>query len=356
MSKIKVAIIGCGCIAENAHIPSYMRCEDAEIKYFCDIIIEKAQRFVDQYGIGEAIEDYHVALNDPEIDAISVCTPNLMHSVITIDALRAGKHVLCEKPAARVLSEALKMQKVQHETGKVLNIGVVCRFHAAVNEVRRRIMAGELGEVYHVFVSFRDHRSIPGIGGDFTTKAVSGGGVLIDWGVHRIDQVMYCLGDPDPVSVSASAYSKLGCDIKNYKYREMWSEDTKNLDGTYDVDDYISAFIRTKSADITLEGSWAQNIDKVEQYLDFLGTKAGIRLKYCGDFTIYGVRDGEFYEETPELPYVAMFDEEINAFVRCCKTGEVERSHIDTAIKTAKIMQAIYDSSDAKREVVFEEE
>ena len=355
MSKIKVAIIGCGCIAESAHIPSYMRCEDAEIKYFCDIIPEKAQRFVDQYGIGEVIEDYHVALNDPEIDAISVCTPNLMHSVITIDALRAGKHVLCEKPAARVLSEALEMQKVQHETGKVLNIGVVCRFHAAVNEVRRRIQAGELGEVYHVFVSFRDHRSIPGIGGDFTTKAVSGGGALIDWGVHRIDQVMYCLDDPDPISVSASAYSKLGCDIKNYKYREMWSENTKNLEGTYDVDDYVSAFIRTKSADITLEGSWAQNIDKVEQYLDFLGTKAGIRLNYCGNFTIYGVRDGEFYEETPEIPWAAMFDEEINAFVRCCQSGEMERASIDKAIKTAKIMQAIYDSSETKREVVFED-
>lgn len=353
MSKIKVAVIGCGCIAESAHIPAYMKCEDAEIKYFCDIIIEKAQRFVDQYGIGEAIEDYHVALNDPEIEAISVCTPNLMHSIITIDALRAGKHVLCEKPAARVLSEALEMQKVQHETGKVLNIGVVCRFNSAVNEVRRRILAGELGEVYHVFVSFREHRSIPGLGGAFTTKAIAGGGVLIDWGVHRIDQVMYMLGDPEPVSVSASAYSKLGCEMENYKYRYMWSENTKDLNGTFDVDDYVTAFIRTEGADITLEGSWAQNIDKDEQFLDFLGTKAGIRLNYCGNFKIYGVRDGEFYEEEPEFENKPMFEEEINAFIRCCKTGERERSHIDSAINTAKIMQAIYDSSDSKREIVF---
>ncbi len=353
MAKLKVGIIGCGCIAGSAHIPSYMCCEDVEIKYFCDIIIEKAQRFVDQYNCGVAVEDYHEVINDPEVDAISVCTPNLMHSVITIDALRAGKHVLCEKPAARILSEALEMQQVQHETGKVLNIGVVCRFNSAVNEVRRRIMNGELGEVYHVFISFRDHRSIPGLGGAFTTKAISGGGVLIDWGVHRIDQVMYCLGDPDPVSVSASAYSKLGRDMADYKYRSMWSEDTKDLNGIYDVDDYVSAFIRTKGPDITLEGAWAQNIEEVEQHLDFLGTKAGIRLEYCGKYKMYGVRDGEFYAEEPEFEDKPMFIEEIKAFVRCCQTGETERSHIDTAIKTAQIMQAIYDSSEQKREIVF---
>ncbi len=110
MNKVKVAVIGCGCIAESAHISCYMNCENAEIKYFCDIIPEKAQRFVDKYGIGQVIEDYHVVLNDHEVEAVSVCTPNLMHSIITIDALRAGKHVLCEKPAARIYDEALQMQ------------------------------------------------------------------------------------------------------------------------------------------------------------------------------------------------------------------------------------------------------
>ena len=155
MSKIKVAVIGCGCIARSAHIPCYMEAQDAEIKYFCDIIPEKAQSCVDEYGCGAAITDYKIALQDPEVEAVSVCTPNLMHSVISIDAMRAGKHVLCEKPAARIYSEALEMQKVQRETGKVLNIGVVCRFHEAVNQVRQKILDGELGEVYHVFINFR---------------------------------------------------------------------------------------------------------------------------------------------------------------------------------------------------------
>ena len=138
MEKVKVGVIGCGCIANAAHIPSYMKCDDAEIKYFCDIVKSKAEKAVEEYKCGSAIDDYRIILNDPEIDAVSVCTPNLMHKTIAIDALRAGKHVLCEKPAARIYSEALEMQKVQHETGKILNIGVVNRFATSVNEVRRR--------------------------------------------------------------------------------------------------------------------------------------------------------------------------------------------------------------------------
>ena len=252
MSKLKIAVIGCGNIATAAHIPSYLQLpEECEIKYFCDIIKEKADKCVERYGCGIAIEDYRDAINDPEIDAISVCTPNLMHKQISIEAMEAGKDVLCEKPTARIYSEALEMQEAQHRTGRVLSIGVVCRFHKAVEEVRRRILAGELGEVYHVFINFREHRSIPGIGGDFTKKEVAGGGVLIDWGVHRIDQVMYCLGDPDAVSVSAAAFSKLGCDIENYKYRYMWSEDTRDVNGTYDVDDSVTAIIRTRSCDLS---------------------------------------------------------------------------------------------------------
>ena len=353
MSTIKIAVIGCGCIARSAHIPCYMAAQDVEIKYFCDMIPEKAQACVEEQGCGIAITDYHVALEDPEIDAISVCTPNQMHSVISIDAMRAGKHVLCEKPAARIYSEALEMQKVQKETGKVLNIGVVCRFHEAVNQVRQRILDGELGEVYHVFINFRSHRSIPGIGGAFTTKSISGGGVLIDWGVHRLDQVLYCVGDPDPISVTGAAYSKLGKDIPNYVYRSMWSENTRDINGTYDVEDSVSAFIRTTGPVITMEGAWAQNIEEEEQYLDFIGTKAGIRLQYCGNYKVYGTRNGELFAEDVEIPEINMYQREIDAFLHCIRTGERERSHIDHAIKTSKIMQGIYDSSAGGKEIVF---
>ena len=113
---MKVAVIGCGTIANSAHIPSYMNNPKVEIKYFCDILPHKAQAAVEKYGCGTAITDYHVALNDPEIAAVSVCTPNNMHATIAIDAMRAGKDVLSEKPAARTYKEAEEMLKIIFDT------------------------------------------------------------------------------------------------------------------------------------------------------------------------------------------------------------------------------------------------
>ena len=351
MSKIKVAIIGCGTIANSAHIPAYLANGDAEIKYFCDILPEKAKKAVEKYGCGIAVTDYKEILADDEVEAISVCTPNKMHSIITIDCLKAGKNVLCEKPAARIFSEAKAMQDAQHESGKVLNIGVVNRFNPAVNKLREMIQNGDLGEIYHVYACFRSQRSIPGLGGAFTTKEIAGGGVLIDWGVHYLDIVMYCTGDPTPKTVSAKAFSKLGVDMKNYVYEGMWAEDTKDLNGTYDVDDFVTGFVRTDGPTITFNGAWAQNIGVAESYIDFIGTKAGARLNYGGDFTVYTTAAGGLVSLKPKFPNKAHFQEEIDGFLRCIRTGEKLPAHIDTVIITAKMMQAMYDSSEQNREI-----
>jgi len=352
MSKIKVAIIGCGTIANHAHIPSYMKNEDAEIIYFCDIDRERAEKAVKEYGCGTAITDYRELLNDPEVDAVSICTPNNVHASIAIECMRAGKHVLCEKPAARTYAEALEMQKVQHDTGVTLNIGVVNRFNTSVNMIKNMIQNGELGELYHVYVSFRAQRSIPGLGGDFTTKAVSGGGVLIDWGVHYLDIVMYCAGDPEPRTVSGQAFSKLGKDMKNYAYLNMWAGPPK-YDGTYDVDDFVTGMIRTSGPTISLNGAWAQNIGIGETYIDFLGDKAGIRLQYGADFKLYSAQNGALLETIPQFKEGNHFQNEIDSFIQCIQTGEKLPSHIDTVILSSKIIQGIYDSSDNGREISF---
>ncbi|MCL1987966.1 MAG: Gfo/Idh/MocA family oxidoreductase [Firmicutes bacterium] len=350
--KTKVAVIGCGKIANDAHIPSYLASEFGEIKYFCDIIPERADRAVERYKIGKAVYDYKEILADPEITAVSVCTPNKEHTTITIDALRAGKNVLCEKPAARTYSEALQMQAVQHETGKVLNIGVVNRFNTAVNLIKQRIDNGELGEVYQVYVDFRAHRSIPGLGGDFTNHDVAGGGVLIDWGVHYLDLVMYCLGDPLPKTVTGKTHSVLGANMKEYVYKDMWAGPPK-YDGVYNVEDFITGMIRTAGPTITLNGAWAQNIGAPGQYVDFIGSKAGIRLQYGGNFTVYSTKDGTLTEETATFKSKDMFQVEIDSFLQCIKSGEKLPSHIDVVVVTAKIMQALYDSSEQGREIAF---
>lgn len=349
---MKVAIIGCGNIANSAHIPSYLNNPDTEIKYFCDIIKERADEAVLKYKCAKAVYNYKDILDDPEIEAVSICTPNNCHAEISIDFLEHGKNVLCEKPAARTYEDALRMKKAQNRTGKVLNIGVVNRFNTGVNLIKDYIADGKLGEIYHVYLSFRAHRSIPGLGGSFTTNEISGGGVLIDWGVHYLDIVMYCCNDPSPISVSGETFSKLGCDIKNYAYKDMWAG-PPDFNGVYDVDDSVTGLIRTQGPVMSFNGAWAQNIGESETYIDFMGDKGGIRLQYGRDFKIYTAENGALVEYTPQYKESDHFQNEINAFVECIKTGEKASSHIDTVIITAKMMQGIYDSAKKHKEIVF---
>ncbi|MBR3837269.1 MAG: Gfo/Idh/MocA family oxidoreductase [Clostridia bacterium] len=347
---MKVAVIGCGKIANNQHIPAYMKNPDTEIKYFCDIIPERAQKAVKEYGCGIAVTDYKEVLADPEVVGISVCTPNYAHSEIAIAALEAGKHVLCEKPAARVYEEALKMQEAQHRTGKTLNIGVCNRFNTGVNKIKEMIDGGELGEIYQVYASFRNQRSIPGLGGDFTNQAVAGGGVLIDWGVHFLDIVMYCCGDPKVKTVSAEKFCHMGKNIEDYVYVKMWAGPPKK-DGVCDVEDGITGIIRTEGPTITINGAWAQNIGENEMFIDFMGTKGGVRLIYGKDFTFYSTKNGMLTQTTFAMPAPSMFEQEIAAFVDCINTGKKASSHIDTNIITAAMMDAIYRSANTHEEI-----
>ena len=353
MSKIKVAVIGCGNIANFAHIPSYLKNEDAEIKYFCDIIPERADNAVEKYKCGKAVYDYREILNDPEIDAVSVCTPNNVHAQISIDFLKAGKNVLCEKPAARTYDEALTMLDAQKQTGKILNIGVVNRFNDSVNKIKSLIDSGELGNIYQVYISFRSHRSIPGLGGAFTTKEIAGGGVLIDWGVHFLDIVMYCCSDPKIKTVTAETFSKLASNIEDYTYVDMWAGPPK-FDGVCDVEESITGLVRTEGPTITLNGAWAQNIGENEMFIDFMGDKGGVRLQYGADFTLYSTKAGMLTTTKTSFTTNNHFENEINAFVNCVQNGNKLPSNIDTNIYTSRLMQALYDSAEQHKEIVLD--
>ena len=350
---MKIAVIGCGHIANAQHIPAYLKNPNAEILYFCDIIPERAEAAVLQYGVGKAVTDYHEVILDPEVEAISVCTPNKMHSEISIAALEHGKNVLCEKPAARSLKEALLMQEAQHRYGKVLNIGVVNRFNVGVNKIKHLIDSGVLGEVYSVYVSFRAHRSIPGLGGAFTTKSISGGGVLIDWGVHYLDIVMYCCGDPKIQTVSAETFCRLGNPMRDYTYTYMWAGPTEP-NGICDVEDGITGLVRSDGPTVNINGAWAQNIGIDETYIDFMGDKGGIRYYYnTGKFTLFGTNNGCLTKTDFDFEKTSMFENEINAFIDCIESGEKLPSHIDTNMATVRLLDALYRSAELHREIVL---
>ena len=346
-----IAIIGCGRIANFAHLPALSKMEDVRIKYACDLIIEKANAVVEKYGAEQAITDYKVALADPEVQTVFVLTPNYAHYVITMDALKAGKNVMCEKPITVNYALSKEMADEAEKQGKLLNIGVCNRFQESVCRIAEMNKRGELGNIYHVYCSFRAHRSIPGLGGSFTNKKESGGGVLIDWGVHYLDLILYILGGAELKTVSANTYSEMAKDMKAYKYTGMWAEETKNLEtGVNDVDDFVTGFIRTDKASISFNGAWAQNIAKKDTYIDFLGDKGGVRLDYCGHFTFF---KDDLTEERPEFDIPDMYYREDADFLDACETGRRNRSHISNVLESAKLLDAIYQSAEEKREINF---
>ena len=353
--KTKVlAVIGCGRIAKGAHFPALTKIEEVRIKYACDLIPEKAQAFKDQYPekVEQVITDYKIALADPEVDAVYVLTPNYAHYTVTMDALKAGKHVFCEKPITVNYKLSCEMAEEAEKQGKMLNIGVCNRYHKSVEMLEQMNREGKFGKLYHVYCSFRSHRSIPGLGGAFTTKEQSGGGVLIDWGVHFLDLILYILGGAKLQTLTCDAYSEMAKDMKSYKYEKMWAEDTADIEnGTNDVDDFITGHIRTDKASISFNGAWAQNIAQNEMFIDFLGDKGGARLIYGEKFEFY---DGTTLEiEAPEYDIPDMYLCEDRAFLESIESGVKDKNNIENILESAKLLDSLYASAEQKKEISF---
>ncbi len=349
--KTTIAVIGCGRIAKNAHFPALSKLEDVRIKYACDIIEQKALAMKEEYPVIEqVITDYHVALNDPEVEAVFVLTPNFAHYTITMEALRAGKHVMCEKPITINYALSCEMKEEADKQGKILNIGVCNRYNKSIEMIKALNDEGKLGNIYHVYCSFRSHRSIPGLGGAFTTKEQSGGGVLIDWGVHFLDLILYILGGANLDTVTCDTYCEMAKDMKAYTYKSMWAEDTADVEnGTNDVDDFVTGYVRTDKASISFNGSWAQNIGENDMFIDFLGDKAGVRLTYGKRFKLY---HGDTLEmEEPEFDIPNMYKCEDKAFLEAIHTGEKNRNNIDNVLESAKLLDTLYASAEARKEI-----
>lgn len=354
--RTRVAVIGCGNIA-GSHLRGYKAMEDrVQVAYCIDIDIERAKKRAAEFGDAQTVvlTDYRQMLSDESVSCVSVCLPNYLHAPVSIDCLRAGKHVLCEKPAAMNYAEALSMKRAADECGRILNIGVVNRFNAGVENLRELILSGGLGEVYQIYCSFRSHRSIPGMGGWFTTKALSGGGALIDWGVHFLDLINYCIDNRPVRTVSAVCHSKLGSPMEQYAYRSMHAG-PPDYSGTYDVEEFVTGLVRTEGPTITFNGAWAQNIDESAMFIEFMGTKGGAKLMYGDRYTVYTVRDGEFVSEVPQYEMPHMFNKEMACFIDSALKGERNRANIDEVLVTARMMDAIYASAEKGCEVVTED-
>jgi len=346
--KTTVAVIGCGRISEIAHFPALSKMENVRIKYACDLIKEKAEDKL-KYGAEQAITDYKLALNDPEVDVVYVLTPNYAHYTVTMDALRAGKHVFCEKPITINYELAKEMNDEADKQGKMLTIGVCNRYHRSVEEIENMNKDGKLGGIYHIYCSFRSVRSIPGLGGAFTTKAESGGGVLIDWGVHFLDLILYILGGAKIQTVSANAYSEMAKNISDYKYKSMWAG-PEIPDGINDVEDYITGYIRTDKCTISFNGAWAENIKNGGMFIDFMGDKAGVHLNYGSRYEVF---DSELNEYTSEGEIPNMYACEDADFIAACNENRRTKGNIKYVLESQKLLDAIYLSAKENKEITL---
>lgn len=353
MSKLKIGLIGNGGICRGSHIKNYYEDERVEVVAFCDIIEERAVALRDEYYPDAAVyTDYKELLKDESIDAVDICTPNYLHSIIAVDAFKAGKHVLCEKPDAIDVTEALKMKNAAEEAGKLLMVIRNNRFVNASQYAKKFVEDGKMGEIYCGRCGWQRRRGIPGKGGWFTTKEQSGGGPLIDLGVHMIDLAVWLMGNPTPVAVSANTYTKFAdndtSDSENSKFGD------KNSEGTFDVEDLAMGMIRfDNGAVLQIEFSWASNIKEENRFVELRGTKAGLKWKE-NEVEFYTEENGQLLDIIPKGNIDTNgHKKNIRNFIDVLLEGAEPVFKPSQGVDMIKILCAIYESAEKGREVVL---
>ena len=352
--KLKVAIIGCGGIAKGCHLPGYARMDNVELVAACDIIIERAQEVAEKYGIPQVFQDYNDVFEIPGLDAVDICTPNYLHSIIAVAALNKGLNVFCEKPDAVNTVEAEKMKAAAEKSGKVLMVMRNNRYMQVSSFAKKMVEEGKMGEIYAARCGWQRRRGIPGKGGWFTTKAQSGGGPLIDLGVHMIDLTMWLMGNPKPVAVTGCAYSKFSDNNVSDSVNSDFGD--KNSEVTMDVEDLAIGFIRfDNGACLQLEFSWASNIEQEQRYFELRGTKAGC-CWYDRDDTlkIFGEENGVLTDILPKFDRskeIQCHEANLRHFADVLLNGTEPMFVPQQGLNMVKILEAIYKSAELGKEI-----
>ena len=293
MKTYNVGIVGCGGISRWAHYPFYKNDKRVKVVAVCDIIKERAEGFVrDCYPEAAVYTDYRDLVAREDIDCVDICTPNYLHSEIAVAAFAHGKNVFSEKPDAVSPEKAIAMKEAAEKAGKLLMVMRNNRFADASAYMKKYIEAGRMGEIYAGRCAWQRRRGIPGKGGWFTTKAQSGGGPLIDLGVHMIDLAVWLMGNPRPVAVSGNTFCKFASNDVSDSVNSNFGD--KKAGGTFDVEDLAMGMIRfDNGAVLQIEFSWASNVKEEHRFVELRGTKAGMLWLDGNTLEIYSEDDGQ---------------------------------------------------------------
>ncbi|WP_138493076.1 Gfo/Idh/MocA family protein [Paenibacillus pinistramenti] len=360
MSKqLKVAVIGCGGIANGKHLPSLAKQPEVNLVAFCDIIEERASKAAKEYGTQDAkvFTDYRELLASCDADVVHVCTPNDSHSEITVAALEAGSHVMCEKPMAKTTEQARAMLEAAERTGKKLSIAYQNRFRNDSLYLKQLCESGELGDIYLGKALAIRRRAVP-TWGVFLDEEKQGGGPLIDIGTHALDLTLWLMNNYEPKSVMGSVFHKLG-----------HRENAANAFGSWDpeqfkVEDSAFGYITMKNgATIILESSWALNVVEIGEAKTVLcGTEGGADMK--NGLRINGEKNSRLYDTQIDLSSggVAFFsgeeesdaDREAQAWVKAILEDGEPLVKPEQALVVTQILEAIYESAKTGKAVYFD--
>lgn len=359
-SVVKVGIIGCGGIANGKHMPSLKKVENCEMVAFCDLIPARAEEAAKRYGTPEAkvYTDYKELLADPAIDVVHVCTPNRSHSSITVDALEAGKHVMCEKPMAINSAEAKKMLDASQKTGKLLSIGYQNRFRPDSIYLKKEVEAGTFGDIYYAKATALRRRAVP-TWGVFLNEYEQGGGPLIDIGTHSLDLTLWMMNNYKPKYCVGTTYHKLNKDTEQGNAWGRWDPEK------FTVEDSAFGFIVMENgATIVLESAWALNtLDIREAVTSFCGTKAGADMN--DGLRINGIHNGCQYITKPsfEAGGAAFYDGHGNEsaadlegrlWIEAVRGGEAPITKPEQAYCVTRILEGIYESAKTGKPYYFD--
>ena len=354
--KLKIGIIGTGWIAES-HIQSYKQQDDVEIVAAADLIPGKAEKFMQRFGV-EGVHFYpsHKELidNEPELDAVSVCTYNTQHAVPTIYALEHGLPVLLEKPFSVTLEEAEAVCRAEKKSGKFVSVGFQPRFDANMQMIKKIVESGALGKIYYIQTGGGRRRGIPG--STFIEKSTGGIGALGDIGCYSLDMVLNAIGYPKPLTVSGYISDFFG---KNPKYNGADA-------ARFSVDDFAAAFIRLEGGIILdFRIAWAMHVNTPGDTIIF-GTEGALRIPSTdcwngsvgGPMTLYHDVAGAHVDTViPILQNTGkggLFDKKIRSFLDAVKTNGPAPVPTSQILYNQAIIDGINKSAALGKEVEIE--
>ena len=323
---VRVGLIGAGAIAQISHFPAFHRIPGAKVTAVCDSDISKARRVASRYNVPRTTDSFEELVKMDEVDAVDVCLPNYLHAPATLAALKAGKHVLCERPFSRSSKEAKQMVDTAKKQGLVLMSGFNNRFREDASILKRFVSNGELGSVFYAKTGWLMQASTWSGAGWRKKKKFTGGGVLMDLGIQMLDTTLWLLGMPEVVTVSATAHP-------SPKKEEMEST--------------ASAFLRLKTGGtITLEVSWGLLMARDFAYLNLFGDKGAALLN---PLRLHKEIHGTLVNVTPALDspqntYKMSYENEIRHFVECVQTGATPIASGEEALKMLRLLEALYRS------------